>query len=193
MLDFFASPQVAQRLMQRERANVLSHIPVKSRQNVYLHPWHLSMDETAKYGAAGKWPSTVAIRTHFPSVVRRGFESEKEALEVKYPEELYGKDMDCFCSQYIDGHAKAVMIHGVFALLDYLAPCCQFASARAFDSEEVGPHDIPADDGVLDLIASLKYIRVNFNRFEQPEHCIYEALSAGLRCSDLWAACRLLC
>ena len=124
-MDFFAAAPVAERLMQQERGSVLSHVPVKSRQNVYLHPWHLSMDESAKYGAAGKWPSTVAIRTHFPSVVRRGFESEKEALEVKYPEELHGQEMTFFCSEYIDGHAKAVMIHGVFALLDYMAPWCQ--------------------------------------------------------------------
>ena len=75
-----------------------------------------------KYGTNGKWPSTVAIRAHFPLIVGRGYESEREALEIKFEPGLEGKEIQLFQTGYIDGHAKGVMVQGVFALLDYLEP-----------------------------------------------------------------------
>lgn len=128
MLDFFALPEVAQCLATRAQipqGQVMSNVPVTTRKNVYIHPWQLDMSEEAKYGVNGKWPSNVAIRAHFSSVVHKGFESEREALEVKFPDDLVGsgKPMPLFCVQYIDGHAKAIMVLAIFALLDHLVSC----------------------------------------------------------------------
>ena len=82
------------------------------------------MNESAKYGAVGKFPSNVAIRAHFSSVVLKGYEAEREALEIKFSPDLAksGQELPLFSVEYIDGHAKAVMIHAVFALLQKLAP-----------------------------------------------------------------------
>ena len=41
----------------------------------------------------------------------------------------------------------------------------------------VKPEDILEDADMIDLIASLKYIRVNYVHFDSPEKCMYEALS----------------
>lgn len=123
MLDYFALPEVAQCLASKPAPSaVMTIIPVSSRSNTYLHPYHLSMDESAKYGVVGKFPSNVAIKAHFPSVVERGYEADKEAIEIKFPAELAGsgKQLQLFSVEYIDGHAKAVMIHAVFALLEHL-------------------------------------------------------------------------
>ena len=123
MLDYFALPAVADCLASKGAAPpVLSCVPMVTRKNTYLHPYHLSMSESAKYGAVGKFPSNVQIRAHFSSVVQRTYESEREALEIKFPAELLGsgKTLPLFAVEYIDGHAKAVMIHAVFAMLEKL-------------------------------------------------------------------------
>lgn len=124
MLDFFSLTEVADALATRGPCpGVMNLVPVSTRKNVYVHPHHLSMNESAKYGAVGKFPSNVAIRAHFSSIVQRGYEAEREALEIKFPVELAGsgKQLPLFSVEYIDGHAKAVMVHAVFALLDHLA------------------------------------------------------------------------
>lgn len=78
MLDFFALPEVTSRVAARGSAlPILTTCPVSSRKNVYMHPYMFSMDESAKFGADGKFPSNVQIRAHFGSVVTRGFESER--------------------------------------------------------------------------------------------------------------------
>eukprot|EP00435_Cladocopium_sp_Y103_P014288 s3355_g3.t1 len=125
MLDLFALPEVAEcvrRKFDTTAPQVLTHVPVASRSGIYVHPFHLDMGENAKYGENGKWPSSVAIRTHFPSVVQRGYETEREPLEIKFPEGLFGtgKEVPHFSVQYIDGHGKAIMILAVFALLESL-------------------------------------------------------------------------
>ena len=124
MLDFFSVPAVAQRVASKapQGPQVLTNVPVTTRKNVYIHPWHLDMSEEAKFGPGGKWPSTVAIRSHFPSIVQRGYESEREAIEIKFGQSLHssGKELPLFSVQFIDGHAKGVMILSIFALLDHM-------------------------------------------------------------------------
>ena len=125
MLDLFALPEVAECVRKKfdtSAPQVLTHVPVASRTGVYVNPFHLDMGEGAKFGQAGKWPSNVAIRAHFPSVVSRGFETERGPLEIKFPETLWGtgKEMPHWCVGYIDGHCKAIMVLSVFALLDNL-------------------------------------------------------------------------
>ena len=48
-------------------------------------------------------------------------------------------------------------------------------------SEGVTPSQIADDDDMVDLIASLKYVRVNYIHFSSPEMCLYEALSLVLK------------
>ncbi|CAJ1380672.1 unnamed protein product [Effrenium voratum] len=84
MLAFLAQPQVAAEL-PAPPGPVLTMVPTTTRKNVYIHPWHLDMSDAAKYGLNGKWPSNVAIRTHLPSVIQAGYQSEKESLEIKFP------------------------------------------------------------------------------------------------------------
>ena len=126
MLDLFALPEVAD-CVSKSRGPVapqlLQSVPVATRKGVYVNPWHLDMSEEAKYGAGGKWPSNVAVRAHFGSIVQRGYEAEREPLEIKFSETLHGsgKDLPMFCVQFIDGHTKAIMILAIFALLEHLA------------------------------------------------------------------------
>ena len=200
MADFMALPEVAKRVASKgpHGPQVLNNIPVSTRKNVYIHPWHLDMSEEAKYGQGGKWPSTVAIRAHFPSVVQRGYESEKEAIEIKFPSDLHmtGGTLPMFSIQYIDGHAKATMVLAVFALLDYLVSCleCFCCNGMKLDfrvgfipstatAEGVAPHEIAGDEEMVDLIASLKFLRANYVHFDSPELCMYEALSLELTSS----------
>ena len=131
MLDIFALPEVADRVTKNFHGSapqVLSTVPVSTRKGIYVNPWMLDMSEEAKYGQGGKWPSNVGIRTHFPSVVHRGYETEREPLEIKFPERLYGsgKDLEMFAIQFVDGHTKAVIVLAIFALLHVLETCWKF-------------------------------------------------------------------
>ena len=120
MADFFSLREVAERLPVPSPPT-LSSCPNTTKKNVYLHPWHLDMSNAAKYGINGKWPSNVAIRTHLPSIIKNTYQSEREALEIKFPPEHHGKTIPLFSVQFVDGHAKSVMVHAIFALLDYCA------------------------------------------------------------------------
>lgn len=124
MLDLFALPEVAD-VTSKDNVSVLKHVPVATRKGVFINPWQLDMSEEAKFGQSGKWPSNVAIRSHFASIVQRGYESDREAIEIKFPSDLYGsgKEIPLFSIQYIDGHTKAIMVLAVFALLEYIVSC----------------------------------------------------------------------
>lgn len=47
--------------------------------------------------------------------------------------------------------------------------------------EEILPDDIAGDDAMLDLVTSLRYIRVNYVHFSSEEQCMYETLSWNLK------------
>ena len=66
--------------------------------------------------------ANVGIRKHFASVVHRGYESDKEALEIKFPPNLHGSGLEIpmFSTGFIDGHTKATMVLAVFALLEHI-------------------------------------------------------------------------
>lgn len=53
-------------------------------------------------------------------------------------------------------------------------------SLLGFTAQGVKPADIAKDEDMVALIASLKYIRVNYQHFTSPEHYMYEALSHAL-------------
>ena len=121
MCDFWSEPAVAKQVAARAPvgAVVPTLVPVATRRNMYLHPYHFSMEESAKYG---RWPSNVQVKLHFHSIVMRGYESEKEAIEVKFDQGLLGKDIPIFGTEFIDGHTKSLMCQLVFGLLDHLDP-----------------------------------------------------------------------
>lgn len=123
MLDLYSLPEVAKLTAKQSACTVLTHVPVSTRKGVYLHPWQLDMSEEAKFGSPGKFPSNVGIRNHFASVVHRGYESDKEALEIKFPPNLHGSGLEIpmFSTGFIDGHTKATMVLAVFALLEHIA------------------------------------------------------------------------
>ena len=135
MCDYFALPAVAERIALKGPVGpqVLTTVPVTNRRNVYLHPYHFDLSDAAKYGVGGKFPSNVQVRIHFPSIVNRGYESERESIEIKFPPELHGsgKNLPLFKVQFIDGHCKSTMILAVFALLDYMVSCPWFQSSTS--------------------------------------------------------------
>ncbi|CAK8999282.1 Uncharacterized protein SCF082_LOCUS6127 [Durusdinium trenchii] len=137
MADFFSLREVAERLPVPSPPT-LSSCPNTTKKNVYLHPWHLDMSNAAKYGINGKWPSNVAIRTHLPSIIKNTYQSEREALEIKFPPEHHGKTIPLFSVQFVDGHAKSVMVHAIFALLDYCARPLLFHI-----TENIGNKNVP--------------------------------------------------
>ena len=124
MLDYFALPEVAKITAKHSGNTVLTHVPVTTRKGIYVHPWQLDLSEEAKFGVGGKWPSNVGVRSHFGSLVQRGYESDREALEIKFPQSLHGGggEIPMFSIQFIDGHTKSVMVLAIFALLEHMVP-----------------------------------------------------------------------
>lgn len=115
MADVFSMPEVATHVSSNF-GPVLKTVPASQRLNAYVHPWHLSLDENAK---AGKYPSMYQIRCHFGSVVWKTYQSEREALEIKF-DKAPGEEMGYFNVRYIDGHCKGIMCQAVFGLMIYM-------------------------------------------------------------------------
>ena len=115
MGDIFQIPNVIGHI-QSQLGPVLKSVPANSRQNVYLHPWHLSLAESAK---AGRYPSMHQTRAHFPSILFKTFQSAREAIEIKF-DAAAGESIDFFTIRYIDGHNKGLMVQGILALVIHL-------------------------------------------------------------------------
>ena len=86
MADIFALDAVAQALPQITGA-VMKIVPTGSRKGFYVHTWHLDFSENAKFG---RFPPNVALKTHLPSFLTRGYETEREPLDLRFhtPESL---------------------------------------------------------------------------------------------------------
>ena len=98
---------------------VLKTVPVTKRSSVFLHPWHLDLSEKAKYGETGKYPSMCQVKAHLPSVIWRGYQQEREALEIKF-NMAPGTEIGYFQVKYIDGHCKGIMVQAVLGLVVYM-------------------------------------------------------------------------
>ena len=101
-------------------------IPMATVRGFYVHLASLSFAETAKYGETGRWPSTHQFKLHLPSFLDRGFESHREALEVKF-EVPVEPDQTMYTIQpfsigYVDGQNKAIIMLSTLALLIDLVP-----------------------------------------------------------------------
>ena len=104
-----------------ENVQPLKNIPGASRKNVYVCPWMLDFSETSKYHGLGRFPSTIQFRAHFPSVVNSGYQSEKEALEIKFMKassQETTSTVEPFTVGYVDGQNKGLIVQSIFGLLD---------------------------------------------------------------------------
>ena len=97
---------------------VLKSVPATQRLNAYVHPWHLSLAESAK---TGRYPSMHQLRTHFPSIVWKDYQASREALEIKF-DLAGGDDIDFFKVKYIDGHCKGLLVQTILALIVHTVP-----------------------------------------------------------------------
>ena len=109
--------EVAAKLSAMQFGPVLKSVPSTARQNVYLHPWHLSLSEGAK---AGRFPSMHQTKLHFPSIVWKNYQAAREALELKF-DSCGGENVEFFSVRYIDGHNKGIMVQAVLAMVIYAA------------------------------------------------------------------------
>ena len=111
MANIFSIPEVAKYLPQN--GPVLKAVPTSDRQNVYLHPWQLSLAESAK---AGRYPSMHQTRLHLPSIVWKGYQASREALEIKF-DVAAGEQIGYFSVKYIDGHNKGLIVQAILAMV----------------------------------------------------------------------------
>ena len=116
--EYLAVPEVAECLPQIQ-GQVMKIVPNGSRKGFYLHPWQLSFSEDAKFG---KFPPNISLKTHLPSFLNRGFETEREPLDVRFGSLAESSEIGLFSVQYVDGHTKGLLVQLIFALL---AHCVQ--------------------------------------------------------------------
>ncbi|CAK9006800.1 Uncharacterized protein SCF082_LOCUS9181 [Durusdinium trenchii] len=161
MSKYLSTPGVADKIPSIN-GPVLKAVPPNSRKGFYLQPWHLNFSENAK---CGKFPSNVAMRLHLPSFLNRGFEGDREPLEVRFDQ----PDLELFSVMYVDGHTKGVCIQAIFGLLAHCA---------------VEPHEVEEDPQFCAVVASFKYLRANFSHQSSEECFFYEALSLANRTAE---------
>jgi hypothetical protein len=117
MMKYLAMECVAREL--EEIAVPLKNIPGASRKNMFLCPWMLDFSETGKFDGLGRYPSTLQFRAHFPSIVNSNYQSEKEALEVKFTKvNSQTSTVEPFSIGYVDGQNKGLIVQSIFALLE---------------------------------------------------------------------------
>ena len=116
--EIFDMPSVSKHVQSQQ---AMRTIPMATVRGFYVHLASLSFAETAKYGETGRWPSTHQFKLHLPSFLDRGFESHREALEVKF-EVPVEPDQTMYTIQpfsigYVDGQNKAIIMLAIVALL----------------------------------------------------------------------------
>ena len=115
MAKYLAAPSVADKIPGVD-GPVLKAVPTGSRKGFFLNPWMLNFSEHAK---CGKFPSNVALRLQLPSFLSRGYEGDREPLEVRFPDQ----ELSLFSVKYVDGHTKGICIQLIFALLEHCVAC----------------------------------------------------------------------
>ena len=118
MADIFSAPEIAKHI-PAGLGPVLKTVPVTKRSSVFLHPWHLDLSEKAKFGETGKYPSMCQVKAHLPSVIWRGYQQEREALEIKF-NMAPSSEIGYFQVKYIDGHCKGIMCQAILGLVVHM-------------------------------------------------------------------------
>lgn len=98
------------------------------RSLLSLQPWAFDFSESAKFGAIGRFPTNVQVRSHFGSFLQ-GLESHREAMDVKFmkAQESSGVFLiDPFTVGFVDGQCKALIIQSILAMVSMLDFQLQF-------------------------------------------------------------------
>ena len=96
------------------------NFPSTSLTNFSLPPWAFDFSEGAKYGNTGRYPSNHQYRAHFASFVHNGFESHREAIDVKFrlsEEDRNEYKIHPFHVGFVDGQNKALIVQSIIAML----------------------------------------------------------------------------
>lgn len=99
---------------------VLQSVPVASKE-FYLSPWHFDFSEKAKYGEKGRFPTNLQYKVRFHSFLRSGYESSREAVDVRFPGSS-NSTIEPFTVQFVDGQNKLLIILSILALLELCDP-----------------------------------------------------------------------
>ena len=116
MRVFFQMPCVAKHIVHQ---SVLNYVPATSLKNLWLDPWQFNFDPTSKYGKSGRFPSNHQYKMHLPSFLTHGFESQREAIDVKF--QICQQDsglykMPSWSVNFVDGQNKLLILQSVLAI-----------------------------------------------------------------------------
>lgn len=106
-------------------------IPSRSMQNFFLDPWMFDFSEKSKYGAVGRFPTNHQYCLHFQSFLENGFESHREALDVKFATSQDDKGLYVvhpWSVGFVDGQGKALLLQSILAMIIWHAPYSVFIS-----------------------------------------------------------------
>ncbi|CAK9059568.1 Uncharacterized protein SCF082_LOCUS31538 [Durusdinium trenchii] len=141
--------------------STIQSVPATTKKNFLLDPWAFNFSEHSKYGECGRFPSNHQFLAHYGSFLQHGFESHREAFEVKFGLG-HGSDpfkIEPFSVGFVDGQCKALIIQTILALI----------------SKMVSAED-DLDEPMAKVIASFRYCRANFHKHEEPETFLFESL-----------------
>lgn len=103
--------------------STIQSVPATTKKNFLLDPWAFNFSEHSKYGECGRFPSNHQFLAHYGSFLQHGFESHREAFEVKFGLG-HGSDpfkIEPFSVGFVDGQCKALIIQTILALISKMA------------------------------------------------------------------------
>lgn len=103
------------KLLENHVQPVLQSVPVASKE-FYLSPWSFDFSEKSKYGEKGRFPTNLQFKAHFGSFLRSGYESSREAIDVRFPDSA--GSIEPFSVQFVDGQNKMLIIQSILALVE---------------------------------------------------------------------------
>lgn len=112
-----------------DHQSLLRSIPATNKQfNLAL--WHFNYSEQSKFGERGRFPTNLQYKAHFGSFLQNGYESTREAVDVRFKENpLRGVGDDDsihpFSVLFIDGQNKLLIMQSTLALLECIEPCIE--------------------------------------------------------------------
>ena len=128
MSNIFNMPAI-HKMLENDPRPVLHSVPSASKE-FYLSPWHFDFSEKAKYGDKGRFPTNLQYKAHFQSFLRSGYESSREAVDVRFAEAA--STIQPFTVQFVDGQNKLLIILSIFALIELCDPLLVFYLFEGF-------------------------------------------------------------
>lgn len=100
---------------------VLKNIPATSKV-FHLSLWSFDFSEKAKYGENGRFPTNMQYKSHVHSFLQNGYESAREAVDVRFGEVCKNEDdgITPFSVQFVDGQNKVLIMMSLIALLQQI-------------------------------------------------------------------------